>query len=81
MKHARPDYDRIQDPLGLIPANMPVFLLIGKDEHAAPTVRFWADRVEAAGGDPEIVAMARRQADLMEKLPHHKLPDLPNKRD
>ena len=26
MKHARPDYDRIQDPAGLIPDAEPVFL-------------------------------------------------------
>ena len=32
MKHAREDYNRIQDPAGLIPADEPVFLLRGQDE-------------------------------------------------
>ena len=34
MKHARNDYDRIQDPAGLIPADEPVFLLRGQDKLA-----------------------------------------------
>lgn len=75
MLHARPDYNRIQDPENKIPANMPVFLLLGKDKHAAKTVRFWADEVEKDGGDPEIIAMARAHADLMDALPEHKQPD------
>lgn len=77
MKHARADYDRIQDPAGLIPGDMPVFLIIGKDAVAAETVRFWADRAEAIGAAPEIVAAARRQADLMDALSDHKIPDMP----
>lgn len=78
MIHARQDYNRIQDPAGLIPADMPVFLLLGKDKHAAKTVRFWADAVEADGGDPEIVGIARAHADKMDALLAHKQPDLPN---
>lgn len=31
MKHAREDYNRIQDPAGLIPDGEPVFLIRGKD--------------------------------------------------
>lgn len=77
MIHARPDYNRIQDPAGLIPEDMPVFLLLGKDKYAAETVRFWASRVEAGGGDPEIVQMARDHADRMDALATHKQPDLP----
>ena len=46
MKHARPDYDRIQDPLavekGGIPENEPVFLLRAQDRIAARVVRIWA---------------------------------------
>lgn len=78
MKHARKDYDRIQDPANLIPEDMPVFLVLGQDKHAAKTVRFWASEVEADGGDPELVAMARAHADLMDALPDHKQPDLPH---
>lgn len=77
MIHARPDYNRIQDPFGLVPEDMPVFLLLGKDKHASATVRYWADRVELSGGDPEIVRLARNQADRMDALTEHKQPDLP----
>lgn len=42
MKHAREDYNRIQDPAGLIPADEPVFLLRGQDLLAPDTIRFWA---------------------------------------
>lgn len=46
MKHGRPDYDRIQDPSGLIPDDEPVFLLRGQDAFAAQCVRDWANAVE-----------------------------------
>lgn len=42
MKHAREDYDRIQDPAGLIPVDEPVFLLRAQDPTAANAVRGWA---------------------------------------
>ena len=51
MKHARPDYDRIQDPLavckGGIPENEPVFLLRAQDWIAARVVRIWATLQQA----------------------------------
>ena len=77
MLHARPDYNRIQDPEKKIPEDMPVFLLLGKDKHASKTVRFWTDEVEKDGGDPVIVSMAREHADKMDALLEHKQPDLP----
>ncbi len=46
MKHARPDYDRIQDPAGRIPADDPVLLFRAQDKHAAAVARFHADLVE-----------------------------------
>ena len=49
MKHAREDYNRIQDPSGLIPEAEPVFLLRGQDELAAPTLRYYADLCIANG--------------------------------
>jgi len=79
LKHARADYDRIQDPAGLIPADEPVFLLRAQDKVAARTVRFWAQMVEAHGGDPAIILAARAQADRMDAWPKKKLPDLPEK--
>ena len=46
MKHARPDYSRIQDSLSIekggIPEDEPVFLLRAQDRVAARVVRIWA---------------------------------------
>lgn len=76
MKHARDDYNRIQDPAGLIPDDEPVFLLRGQDRNAAAAVRVWAKLVEDEGGAPEIVAAARDHADRMDAWPKKKTPDL-----
>lgn len=65
MKHARPDFDRIQDPQGLIPEDEPVFLLRANDATAPATVDHWADLAEAIGARHNIVAAARRQAERM----------------
>ena len=78
MKHARPDYDRIQDPAGLIPDDEPVFLLRGQDVLAARHVRDWADHAELRGCSAEIVSMVRAHAFKMETWPKKKLPDLPS---
>lgn len=77
MKHARADYNRIQDPAGKIPDHEPVFLLRGQDKFAAITLRLYADEVEQGGGDPAIVAASRAQADAMDAWPKHKSPDMP----
>ena len=78
MKHARQDYDRIQDPEGKIPADEPVFLLRAQDVFAAPTIEYWARQVESYGGSPNIVKLAREQSLRMAKWPKHKIPDLPS---
>lgn len=77
MKHARDDYNRIQDPAGLIPANEPVFLLRAKDAMAYLAVAYYAQMIEDAGGDAEIVRRSRDQALAMREWPIHKMPDLP----
>ena len=77
MKHARKDYDRIQDPAGLIPEDEPVFLLRGQDRLGAQAVRVYADMLASAGGDPAVVKAAHGHADLMEKWPKKKLDDFP----
>lgn len=79
MKHAREDYNRIQDPAGLIPADEPVFLLRGKDRLAAQAVRFYAMLAREAGC-LDIARLSDRHARAMEKIGYHrtKLPDLPN---
>jgi hypothetical protein len=76
MKHARHDYDRIQDPSGKIPADEPVFLIRGQDRVGAETVRYWAMLAAGFGASPEIVEMAERHANAMEAWTTKKVPDL-----
>ena len=76
MKHARTDYDRIQDPSGKIPDDEPVFLLRGQDKHAAAAVRMYAALVEAASGDRQIIEACRRQADRMDAWRPKQTPDM-----
>lgn len=42
MKHNREDYNRIQDPEGLIASDEPVFLVRSKDKLCPTTTRVWA---------------------------------------
>ena len=65
MKHGRSDYDRIQNPAGLIAEDEPVFLLRAKDIIAARAVEHWASWLEKLRGDPVTVALAYRQANRM----------------
>lgn len=76
MKHAREDYNRIQDPAGLIPADEPVFLIRGQDKVGGYAVRDWANRAESAGAAPDIVQRARHHSLLMDAWPAKKTPDL-----
>lgn len=81
MKHARKDYDRIQDPANIIPEDEPVFLLRGKDRAAPGTVEAWANLAEAAGAEPAIVERARQHARLMREYQgacENKIPDMPD---
>jgi len=77
VKHAREDYNRIQDPENLIPEDEPVFLLRGQDIVAATLVRLWAKVNEQEGGSPEASRLAREHADRMDAWPKHKRCDLP----
>lgn len=65
MRHARADYDRIQDPAGRIPDDEPVFLLRGQDPIAHVAVRAWAKMLEDQGGDARMIEAARNHADRM----------------
>ena len=70
MKHARPDYDRIQDPEGKIPKDEPVFLLRAQDRTAVPTLKFWIARNEAlADGDQKAIKLAKEHVKAMEAWP------------
>lgn len=80
MKHARADYNRIQDPEHKIPEDEPVFLLRGQDKAAPETVRFWASQALKHNAHPRIIALAMMQAEKMEKWQKEhvgKTPDLP----
>lgn len=82
MKHARPDYDRIQDPAGLIPEDEPVFLLRGQDTVAPQVVAFWCEQAVQAGAAPDIIKAAKGQVKAMIdwQMKNHskvKIPDMP----
>lgn len=79
MRHAREDYNRIQDPEGKIAEDEPVFLLRAKDITAPDTLRWWAHNLAACGGDGKLVQLALDHANLMDKWQGEnpcKLPDL-----
>lgn len=59
MRHARQDYNRIQDPENLIPADEPVFLIRAKDISSVATLRFWAAENERLGADKKLIQKAR----------------------
>lgn len=67
MRHARLDYNRIQDPAGLIPQDEPVFLLRAQDRFAPDTVLYWSSEAEQGGADAAIVELAREHAAAMAK--------------
>lgn len=67
MRHARKDYERIQDPEGKIPEEEPVFLIRGQDVSAPAALRYWAAEHRANGGADELACLAELQAAEMEK--------------
>ena len=66
MIHARPDYNRIQDPEGKIGIQEPVFLIRAKDKAAPAAVHAWAELTKIAGGDQKMVDIAHDHACAME---------------
>ena len=84
MKHARADYNRIQDPEHIIPTDEPVFLLRAQDKFAVAAVRHYADTIAADPLAPseshEISKRAREWAEVMELYAneHGKYPDMPS---
>jgi len=65
MKHIRIDYNRIQDPSGLIPEDEPVFLIRAQDVCGPMALEAWAKQNDLIGGDPELSAAVLRQAEKM----------------
>ena len=83
MKHARKDYDRIQDPAGKIPENEPVFLIRGQDLAAPVALRAYAMEAHRCGAEPNIIEATLRQTREMEKWQREralKTPDMPRLR-
>ena len=79
MKHARADYQRIQDPAGIIPDDEPVFLIRGQDLAAPDTLRHYAILAHAKGASSSLVIAALDHALEMEKWQRErarKTPDL-----
>lgn len=81
MRHARKDYNRIQDPLGKIPNDEPVFLIRGQDIAGPLAVEAWANIAESMGADARILHHARAHAKAMRDYQHgigrFKTPDMP----
>ncbi len=68
MKHAREDYNRIQDPENKIPEDEPVFLLRGQDITAPAIIRMWAQaQRQNPKASKEIVMLAEQHANKMEE--------------
>lgn len=68
MKHAREDYDRIQDPAGLIPKDEPVFLIRAQDPFGPPTLEYYAQQLHQqarTGADHAFARLVERQAAMM----------------
>lgn len=79
MQHSREDYNRIQDPAGLIPEDEPVFLLRGQDIAAPAAVEAWAAAAQQHGADHALITAALKQAAAMrlwQFQTKRKLPDL-----
>lgn len=66
MLHARPDYNRIQDPEGKIAVDEPVFLIRAQDRSGPATLRFWAEENTRNGGDMQLSELAEEHANRME---------------
>jgi hypothetical protein len=66
MRHARKDYDRIQDPAGLIGKDEPVFLLRAKDVNAPMTLRHWVGLARESGADHVMLEAVGKHAEAME---------------
>lgn len=83
MKHARKDYNRIQDPDGKIPDGEPVFLIRGQDLAAPDTLRAYAILAHKNGAAQNIIDATLKQVREMEDWQRkvaRKTPDMPRLR-
>ncbi len=80
MKHARKDYDRIQDPANLIPEDEPVFLIRGQDPCAPAALEAWCVVAEKNDVDAKMIQAVKEQAKAMQEWgdkKRRKIPDMP----
>lgn len=80
MKHARSDYDRIQDPAGLIPEDEPVLLIRGQDKIAPMVLQQYVKIAEFHNVDQEIIDAVKAQIRRMkhwQETVKCKKPDMP----
>lgn len=67
MKHAREDYNRIQDPAGKIPEDEPVFLIRARDTYGPETVREWVTmQINDPDHDPKLIKLVEDHVKLMD---------------
>ena len=80
MKHARPDYNRIQDPAKLIPEDEPVFLIRAQDKVAPAALEFYADLAAGHGASQQVINSVVTHAQAMRAWQREngsKVPDMP----
>lgn len=81
MRHARRDYDGIQDRSGKILEDEPVFILRARDVNGPELVVSWAQQALEDGADPELCRRVAQWAEYMaEWRAEHgggKVPDTP----
>lgn len=80
MRHLRSDYDRIQDPIGKIAEDEPVFLIRGQDPAGGFAVHAYAVSAAAHGAAPEMVAAIKGWSVTMKDYANkmgHGAPDAP----
>lgn len=77
MRHARSDYDRIQDPSNKIPQDEPVFLLRGQDKLAEEVIAFYIEKAKANGLSLDFIRLCEEQLVRIKNWATKKLPDVP----
>lgn len=79
MKHARADYNRIQDPHKKIPDDEPVFLLRGQDMATPAAMGAWLVEAERIGAKSDILDAVRYHLGrvIQFQSQYRKVPDLP----
>lgn len=76
MRHARADYNRIQDPAGKIPENEPVMLFRAQDKHFIKVLEYYKQLVKDDKGDYRIPVAVDEHIHLAKQWPFQKAPDL-----